>query len=63
MSTNKNDIRVIGFNKYDKPVVKAVTGQKWLKRMEGFSKGVSEKRAAKMHIRLPNIRGVFFSGS
>lgn len=30
MSQQKNDIRYINFNKYDKPVIKEVTGQKWV---------------------------------
>lgn len=30
MPKSKSDIRIIGFNKYDKPVVKPITGQKWV---------------------------------
>lgn len=30
MSKVKNDVRIIGFNKYDKPVIKEITGQKWV---------------------------------
>ena len=30
MQSNKVDIRVIGFNKYDKPKIKVTAGQKWV---------------------------------